>query len=266
MTGTPIHNRLDDYGALLSFLRLPHLDSKTTFDSWIEKPFLLKQPQSLERLQTLIQATCLRRTKNLIWDDLQLPPKVERVINIELNQEDKALYEFFKKRAPMFMGGQFSDKKAEIPSRAHRGNILALINILRRICDGGMQMLPREAFQAWKNRDTVPLFHTFGSTDKKCDYCSVQVPNGITSKILGTDSICDSHSFCDRCLMTLSVCSLCEQDESSYDCRQKTTSPQEIYTAIATSCTPSKVQALLTNLKAEQQQNCVPLVDKPIKR
>jgi SNF2 family DNA or RNA helicase len=262
MTGTPIHNRLDDYGALLSFQRLPHLDSRTEFYSWIEKPFFLKQPQSLERLQTLIQATCLRRTKNLIWHDLQLPPKEERVINIELNQEDKALYEFFKKRAPMFMGGQFSDKKAEITSRAHRGNILALINILRRLCDGGMQMLPREAFQAWRNRDTVPLFHTIGSTDKQCDHCSLQLSIGITS----TDSICDSHSFCDSCLMTLSVCSLCDQDESSYDCRQKTTSPQEICTAIASSCTPSKVQALLANSKAEQQQNCVPLVNKPIKR
>jgi SNF2 family DNA or RNA helicase len=268
LTGTPIHNSLDDYGALLSFLRLPHLDSKKTFGYWIGKPVFLKQPHSLERLQTLIRATCLRRTKDLIQHGLQLPPKMERVQNIELSQEDKALYEFFKNQTSMFMSGRFSNGKPEKSSPLHRGNILSLINILRRLCDGGTQMLPREALNAWRERDTMPLFHTFESTDKKCHQCGLQIPDGSPSEILGIDGICDSHSFCDRCLITLSVCSLCERDDSSYNSysRQKTPSSQEICTATPTSYPPSKVQALLANLKAEQQQNCVSSVGRPSKR
>lgn len=268
LTGTPIHNSLDDYGALLSFLRLPHLDSKKAFGYWIGKPVSLKQPHSLERLQTLIQATCLRRTKDLVQDSLQLPAKKERVENIELSRDDMVLYEFFKKQASMCISGQFSDAKTKTLNPVHRGNILPLINILRRICDGGMQMLPREALNVWRQRDTIALFNAFRTTEKTCNQCDLQIPNGRASESLRMDSICDSHAFCDLCLMTLSVCSLCERDDSPCNShsQQETPSSQEMCTATPTSHPSSKVQALLANLKAEQQWNFISSVGGPSKR
>ncbi|KAF2191078.1 hypothetical protein K469DRAFT_746516 [Zopfia rhizophila CBS 207.26] len=54
LTGTPIHNSLDDYGALLSFIRVPPFTEKTMFDFWITSPIRHARPYSMRRLQDLL--------------------------------------------------------------------------------------------------------------------------------------------------------------------------------------------------------------------
>src|SRR4051812_67902 len=95
LTGTPIHNSLDDYGALLSFIRVPLLMEKSQFDFWITSPIKQKRSNCVSTLGDLIRATCLRRTKNITQASLKLPGRIERTEEIDLHQADRALYEFF---------------------------------------------------------------------------------------------------------------------------------------------------------------------------
>jgi SNF2 family DNA or RNA helicase len=111
LSGTPIQNTVDDYGALLSFLQVPKLSAKRAFDQWISKPIRNKQSQGLDRLQDLIRATCLRRTIASLPDSaLNLEPRAERIEWINLNEEDKELYAFFQRKAANIARGV--DKRA----------------------------------------------------------------------------------------------------------------------------------------------------------
>ncbi|KAH2583630.1 hypothetical protein KXW93_009601, partial [Aspergillus fumigatus] len=99
LTGTPIHNSLDDYGALLSFIGVPALSDKPAFDRWIASPVQQKQTGSLQRLQYLVAATAFRRTKAMVKMTVALPKKVERIESIQFTGADRELYEFFKVKA-----------------------------------------------------------------------------------------------------------------------------------------------------------------------
>jgi SNF2 family DNA or RNA helicase len=79
LTGTPIHNSLDDYGALLSFLSVPGFTEKVMFENWIAKPIKENKSEGYTRLQTLVRSTCLRRTKESIGDMLRLPQRQEKI-------------------------------------------------------------------------------------------------------------------------------------------------------------------------------------------
>ncbi|KAH8597908.1 SNF2 family N-terminal domain-containing protein [Bisporella sp. PMI_857] len=91
LTGTPIHNSLDDYGALLTFIGVPLLMEKSQFDFWIMSPIKKKQPNCFNILGDLIRATCLRRTKDIMQNLLMLPERTEKIEEIELHQADQNL-------------------------------------------------------------------------------------------------------------------------------------------------------------------------------
>jgi len=129
LTGTPIHNSLDDYGALLSFLGVPLLIEKSQFDFWITSPIKRKRPDSLSTLGDLIRATCLRRTKDITQDSLELPRRIERIEEIKLHQADQDLYDFFKQKTAKIAAGLAGPDEGK--SRITEGkdaNILTLIN------------------------------------------------------------------------------------------------------------------------------------------
>ncbi|KAF7171655.1 hypothetical protein CNMCM6106_006055 [Aspergillus hiratsukae] len=99
LTGTPSHNSLDDYGALLSFMGVDGLRDKQAFDSWIANPVRRKEVGSLQRLQYLVAATAFRRTKAMVKTTVELPKKVEKIESVQLTGADRELYEFFKSNA-----------------------------------------------------------------------------------------------------------------------------------------------------------------------
>jgi SNF2 family DNA or RNA helicase len=69
---------------LLSFIGVSSLAVKSTFDFWVASPFGENGPQSLKRLKDLISATSLRRTKKMLNDVLELPPRLESTETIDL--------------------------------------------------------------------------------------------------------------------------------------------------------------------------------------
>lgn len=90
-------------------------------------------------------ATCLRRTKDIIVQTgtLLLPTRQDRVEYVDLGQEDRAMYDFFRDRAAAILSGLLLSAEARHDEqRVPRGSLLRLINILRRICDHGGMLLP----------------------------------------------------------------------------------------------------------------------------
>ncbi|KAF2647161.1 hypothetical protein K491DRAFT_644351 [Lophiostoma macrostomum CBS 122681] len=154
LTGTPVHNSLDDYGALLSFTGVSGLTEKRMFDSWIAKPIQENKSEGFARLQALVRATCLRRTKASIGDALNLPPRHEVIEKVNLHPKDQELYDFFKIRAAKLAAGtRVSNPANASHEQGQDGSVLSSLNFLRLICNHGETLLPETGMKIWNTRD-----------------------------------------------------------------------------------------------------------------
>lgn len=255
LTGTPIHNSLDDYGALLSFIRTPLLMEKSQFDLWITSPIKQERPNSFNILEDLVRATCLRRTKDATKSSLKIPRKIERTEGIELHEADLALYEFFREKTAKIAAGLAGQDggKSKTSTRTNKGaNILALINFLRLICNSGKDLLPKSALEAWRSRNSALVdWQMLRNCSKVCAYCE--------SNIEETDSLSDGspefnchHSICAVCSAQNENTSTdevlkCPKCTASRATSRNSTEPPELHTRLS-----AKIEALIRNLGAEQ--------------
>ncbi|KAF2994772.1 hypothetical protein E8E14_002949 [Neopestalotiopsis sp. 37M] len=68
LTGTPIQNKLEDLGALISFLKVPILEKAPTFRKFITNPIESGSRNRFKNLHTLLRTVCLRRTRQSCLD------------------------------------------------------------------------------------------------------------------------------------------------------------------------------------------------------
>ena len=268
MTGTPIQNSLDDYGALLSFLAIPPFRDKSRFDFWIATPVKNGRADSLRRLRDLIRATCLRRTKRMLKDSCKLPKRTERIEEVEFYQIDRDLYAFFQEKCAKIAEG-ISTTEQNLPEagRPKEGNLLSLINFLRLICDHGLQLLPQSALDAWNARDGSSInWQMMQSCRKRCCICFTDIDDADFLASNGSDFRCQ-HWICTICA---------SQSESTYgeegSCPKCATSPSSREDSSCHSPEPissppsAKIEALLRNLHTEQAVETSQRPSKPIKR
>ncbi|KAL2818730.1 SNF2 family N-terminal domain-containing protein [Aspergillus cavernicola] len=155
LTGTPIQNSLDDYGALLGFLQVPTFKDKPAFDHWIATPAKWKHANSLQNLRCLVAATAFRRTKAMVEATVKLPTKTEKIESVELSSADRELYEFFQGKASktaieLNRSGQVESGMQE----KKKENTLSLIGFMRLICNHGEQLLPAAGVNAWRTQQS----------------------------------------------------------------------------------------------------------------
>ncbi|KAJ5192176.1 Helicase C-terminal [Penicillium cf. viridicatum] len=155
LSRTPIHNRLDDYAALISFVRVspftgPH--GKVVFAQWLENPVHTygKDKLGIKRLKKLVAATCLRRTKSHVQGQLKLPLRVEKEHLVELDSGERSIYDFLKARASSLVVGKFTQRSQM--DKARWGTMLSLIGFLRLICNHGEQLLPNIATELYHSQ------------------------------------------------------------------------------------------------------------------
>ncbi|KAI5458906.1 SNF2 family N-terminal domain-containing protein [Mariannaea sp. PMI_226] len=194
LTGTPIQNYLDDFGALLAFIRVPHFENRDSFNHYLDEPIRKGENGGLLLLRKVVAATCLRRTKADGGLMLNLPQKTELVERVEMSRNDRRLYEFFKRFSYLNAGlSRTSKKKAA-------NNILVLISMLRLICDHGEALLPESALTAWRNRDESALtWKMLESSIKLCVSCRCQIEEMSTIES-ATEVLGCGHIFCGSCV------------------------------------------------------------------
>jgi len=124
-----------------------------------------------------VRATCLRRTKARLQksSSLDLPRKKERVQAVELSSEERELYDYFKRKLYLVaengrhygsaeaaktvkkQARRTKDTTAENGQRNSAKHIITLISVLRRICDHGEALLPRDMQDMWRKREKGTL-------------------------------------------------------------------------------------------------------------
>ncbi|KAK2685769.1 hypothetical protein QWA68_015378 [Fusarium oxysporum] len=197
LTGTPIQNYLDDFGALLAFIKVPPFETKEHFDQYIINPIKKSRIKGFSMLRKVVAATCLRRTKATCGHMLNLPQKTERVEIIDMGRNDRRLYEFFKRFSYLTAGLDKTSKKKPAT------NILVLISMLRLICNHGEALLPETALKAWKERDSSVLsWEVLEANIKRCISCKFEIEESETAASLTEDLPC-GHTICGRCTSKL---------------------------------------------------------------
>ncbi|KAH6876382.1 SNF2 family N-terminal domain-containing protein [Thelonectria olida] len=257
LTGTPIQNTLDNYGALLSFVRVAPFIEKSKFDHWISNRIRDDRPDGLPTLRMLIQATCLRRTKQSTAQSCELPGRSEKIEKVDLSPSDRPLYDFFQAETARIAAGCLHSENSG-PSLIPQGkkNILPLINFLRLICNHGEDLLPAAAVEAWRVRQSGSIsWQMMQSAKESCAFCRDDLES--TSPALPSSAPHCGHPIC-------ASCSLQEWDDSEgmkttcFACSDGPTPP-------FASKPSAKMKALIQNLQAEQVANQQGFTKPPVK-
>lgn len=193
LTGTPIQNRLEDIGALFAFIRVRPFDSMAQFKRFIAIPFDESEDHrtiASQHLSLLIDAVCLRRTKEL----LRLPEQQERPRHIEFSPEERKQYE----NAKAVMIRAMKEQAGEEYRKNKFGMFQAQLQ-LRLLCNHGTF---QHAF-SWKNQrssleekeDALSSFGYHGEI--RCSLCRQAMP------ILGSNGLRQAnncaHVLCSEC-------------------------------------------------------------------
>ncbi|KAI1426125.1 DNA repair protein rad-5 [Xylaria sp. FL1777] len=104
LTGTPIVNRLEDLFSLVRFLRVEPWNNFSFWRTFITAPFESKDfMRALDVVQTVLEPLVMRRTKDMKTPSgeplVLLPPKSIEIVDVELSQAERAVYDYVFARA-----------------------------------------------------------------------------------------------------------------------------------------------------------------------
>ncbi|KAL9104529.1 MAG: hypothetical protein Q9163_000560 [Psora crenata] len=137
MTGTPMMNSIEELYSLIKFLRIsPWMDSQK-FSSNFTRPLKRHsgsaKKQAMEKLQVLLKAILLRRTKKSMIDGkpiLELPPRTTEAQHAKFSEDETEFYQALQTQTQL----QFNKYlKAGTVGRNY-SNILVLLLRLRQAC------------------------------------------------------------------------------------------------------------------------------------
>lgn len=104
LTGTPIVNKLEDLFSLVRFLGVEPWNNFSFWRTFITVPFESGEfVRALDVVQTVLEPLVLRRTKDMKTPDgeplVPLPPKHIEIVDIELSQTEREVYDYIFMRA-----------------------------------------------------------------------------------------------------------------------------------------------------------------------
>ncbi|OCL02710.1 hypothetical protein AOQ84DRAFT_304166, partial [Glonium stellatum] len=194
LTGTPIQNSLCDLGALIKFLRIPHLETAGAFRYYITDPIESGDRTGFDNLRHLLKSICLRRTSGI----LGFPKPTMNTYLLELSDMENQEY--------LSAGEAYREEIDKAISRRHHfdaySGILQAILRLRWLCTHGTHRdISRRLYGALPSDPDEVIALLQQSDDAVCTYCSCDVPSiGEPNDPLSGSLIVCSHIFCADCL------------------------------------------------------------------
>jgi SNF2 family DNA or RNA helicase len=226
---------------------------KSQFDFWVASPIKQKQPHCFNTLRDLIRATCLRRTKDMTQNSLKLPGRIERIEEIKLHQADQVVYDFFREKTAKIAAGLAGrDSGSSRRSKGKGSDILTLINFLRRICNHGLDLLPRSALEAWRSKNNTSVdWQMMQNCNKVCDLCG-SIIEEVASFSDDIPEFHCHHSICTICSMQSGNTSVDEAQKCPKCAATRATSGNSSSKPEYSVRLSAKVEALMKNLDAER--------------
>ena len=135
--GTPMMNSIDELYSLVRFLRISPYDDSTQFNTHFSRP--LKghshnaKTQAMEKLQVLLKAILLRRTKKSMIDGkpiLNLPPRNTEPRHATFSEDESQFYQALQTQTQL----QFNKYLRAGTVGRNYSNILVLLLRLRQAC------------------------------------------------------------------------------------------------------------------------------------
>ena len=199
-----------------------------------------------------------------------MPPRTENFHEVDLSSKDRELYEFFKEQCSTLAAGgsQVAKTGPRRKDKQKEGNILALINFLRLICDHGEQILPTPALDAWKARDRTAIdWSMIQACRTKCCTCGNYIEENDVGASDEPRYSCH-HSTCITCASRDGNDNV-KQVQPCAKCRVSRTTSVDSCTLNYSGATvqpSSKVKVLLKNIQAEQADGWTSKEVRPVKR
>ncbi|XP_014491136.2 putative SWI/SNF-related matrix-associated actin-dependent regulator of chromatin subfamily A member 3-like 1 [Vigna radiata var. radiata] len=129
VTGTPIQSGCIDLYSFMVFLRFQPFSERRYWKNLVQTPLNLGMENGFTRLQILMGAIALRRTKDLALTCL--PPKTIEICYVELSMEERQLYEREKEKIKALLRRKHT---RESNTLAEYSEVLNSFLILRQIC------------------------------------------------------------------------------------------------------------------------------------
>ncbi|KAJ3023132.1 UNVERIFIED_CONTAM: hypothetical protein HDU68_008757 [Siphonaria sp. JEL0065] len=134
LTGTPVQNKIGELYSLIDFLDIKPYCHWDKFRDEIEKPFRAgKHKRVMKRVQALLKAICLRRTKNSMLDGkpiITLLPKTVELVEAHFSAAEREFYQSLEKKTLL----KFNAYLKAGTVMQNYSNILVLLLRLRQAC------------------------------------------------------------------------------------------------------------------------------------
>lgn len=142
VTGTPVQNRLEDLGALFNFVKLSPFNTPHGFNQFVVAPFKNADPEVVPKLQLLVSTVTMRRTKEIIKDEV--PKRNDLIVKLNFSVEERRLHDWFEKDTQRKVNIATSGDK--MGGNTYARILTAILN-MRLICAHGRDLLSDEALK-----------------------------------------------------------------------------------------------------------------------
>ncbi len=116
-TGTPIENHLGELWNLFNFINPGLLGNATSFSKRFARPIEAGNAEASRDLKDLIRPFVLRRLKRDVLTEL--PPRTDITLNIELSEQEAALYEALRREATQSINTAETENQQRMIALAH---------------------------------------------------------------------------------------------------------------------------------------------------
>ncbi|PRQ41456.1 putative DNA helicase chromatin remodeling SNF2 family [Rosa chinensis] len=201
LSGTPIQNAIDDLYSYFRFLKYDPYAVYKSFYTTIKVPISRNSLQGYKKLQAVLRAIMLRRTKGTMIDGqpiINLPPKTINLSKVEFSSEERAFYTKLEADSR----SQFKAYAAAGTVNQNYANILLMLLRLRQACDHPLLVKGYDtdcvgkdsvAMASTLSREMlINLLNALESSEAICRVCNDVLENPVVT-------MC-GHVFCHQCV------------------------------------------------------------------